>query len=147
MTCLTVRVSLPIKGREEYSCPIIMFFFRLPLLITRIIRKNISPKARRNCSLIGRYLPRAEIKLLVYHVQLYYFEYVFLSDSHLENIIDNSLGPHVKLQLTEHVTKIWLSSILRHIKPFSAGIDFRRQNLSASNVIFWRLKSILALKV
>ena len=62
VTCLTVRVSLPIKGWEEYSCPIIMFLFRLPQLITRIISKDISPKARRNGSLIGRYLPRAEIK-------------------------------------------------------------------------------------
>ena len=30
--------------------------------------------------------------------------------------------------------------------PFSAGIDFRRQNLTSVDVRFWRLKSIPALK-
>ena len=29
---------------------------------------------------------------------------------------------------------------------FSAGIDFRRQNLTSTDVRFWRLKSIPALK-
>ena len=29
---------------------------------------------------------------------------------------------------------------------FGAGIDFRRQNLTSTDVIFWRLKSVPALK-
>ena len=31
------------------------------------------------------------------------------------------------------------------INPYSAGIDFSRQNMTSVDVIFWRLKSIPAL--
>ena len=47
-----------------------------------------------------------------------------------------------------NVTACWLNVMpgLSHINPFSAGIDFRRQNLTSIEVRFWRLKSIPALK-
>ena len=35
-------------------------------------------------------------------------------------------------------------SVVR-VNPYSAGIDFRRQNLTSVDVRFWRLKSIPAL--
>ena len=33
----------------------------------------------------------------------------------------------------------------QRFNPYSAGIDFSRQNLTSVDVIFWRLKSIPAL--
>ena len=35
---------------------------------------------------------------------------------------------------------------MEQLNPFSAGTDFRRQNLTSIDVRFWRLKSIPALK-
>ena len=46
------------------------------------------------------------------------------------------------LILWNHV-KIYMKS---ELNPYSAGIDFRRQNPISTDVRFWRLKSIAALK-
>ena len=40
---------------------------------------------------------------------------------------------------------VTLKSELLYLNPYSAGIDFSRQNLTSVDVRFWRLKSIPAL--
>ena len=42
-------------------------------------------------------------------------------------------------------TFVLINPLIKHINPYSAGIDFRRQNLTSVDVRFWRLKSIPAL--
>ena len=46
-------------------------------------------------------------------------------------------------------TQLQVSTQLKHTRvsfnPYSAGIDFRRHNLTSANVRIWRLKSIPAL--
>ena len=44
----------------------------------------------------------------------------------------------------KELTKVILNS-QNPFNPYSAGIDFRRQNLTFVDVRFWRLKSIPAL--
>ena len=40
----------------------------------------------------------------------------------------------------------WLYGHYKYFYPYSAGIDFRRQNLTSADVRFWRLMSIPALE-
>ena len=42
--------------------------------------------------------------------------------------------------------KFHILSAVFTINPYSAGIDFSRQNLTSVDVRFWRLKSIPALQ-
>ena len=40
----------------------------------------------------------------------------------------------------------WVYDRLKYLYSYSAGIDIRRQNLTSTDVRFWRLKSMPALK-
>ena len=40
---------------------------------------------------------------------------------------------------------LWVYDLYKYFYSYSAGIDFRRQNLTSTDVRFWRLKSIPAL--
>ena len=40
--------------------------------------------------------------------------------------------------------RIHLNTYVMALRPYSVGIDFRRQNLTSVDVRFWRLKSIPA---
>ena len=44
------------------------------------------------------------------------------------------------------LTRCVLGNVKRILNPYSAGIDFSRQNLTSVDVRFWRLKSIPALQ-
>ena len=44
-----------------------------------------------------------------------------------------------------HVSDVDDWRMNRNVNPYSAGIDFSRQNLTSVDVRFWRLKSIHAL--
>ena len=41
---------------------------------------------------------------------------------------------------------LWVYGHYKYARSYSAGIDFRRQNLTSTDVRFWRLKSIAALQ-
>ena len=43
------------------------------------------------------------------------------------------------------IPMLWVYSHYKYVYSYSAGIDFRRQNLTPTDVGFWRLKSIPAL--
>ena len=40
---------------------------------------------------------------------------------------------------------LWVYDLYKYVDSYSAGIDFSRQNLTSTDALFWRLKSILAL--
>ena len=44
------------------------------------------------------------------------------------------------------IPMLWVYSYYKYVYSYSAGIDFRRQNLTSTDVRFWRLKSIPALQ-
>ena len=41
---------------------------------------------------------------------------------------------------------LWVYGHYKYVYSYSAGIDFSRQNLTSTDVRFWRLKSVPALK-
>ena len=43
------------------------------------------------------------------------------------------------------IPMLWVYGHYNYVYSFSAGVDFRRQNLTSADVRFWRLKSIPAL--
>ena len=63
----------------------------------------------------------------------------------MDKVSEQSIGEYRKYPLV-----VWLrSQPLQHwiiiYNPYSAGIDFSRQNLTSVDVRFWQLKSITAL--
>ena len=71
--------------------------------------------------------------------------------SRLLNSLEDSIctTPMTNIRQTSEPTFEFHSNnaeLIKRINPYSAGIDFRRQNLTSVDVRFWRLKSIPALK-
>ena len=41
---------------------------------------------------------------------------------------------------------LWVYGHYKYVDSYSAGIDFRRRNLTSKNVRFWRVKTVPALQ-